>query len=418
MNRGHMPVLLCLLGTAAVIAAPVQIETAVEPAQPLVNAQVVYRLRFLHSVDVQQVQLRGPQARLAEVRPLGPVQRHEEVRQGTRYRVHEARYLVFPFASGSLELVGGEVSGRRPGGEVLRVGASPTTLTVMPAVPHDVPGTPWLPARSVRIVEVSGRGEWAWTLGQPVERTVAVEAVGVDASLLPPLQIDTPDFQVTAATTRLSNRIEGENNVGRREQIFRMTPLAAGRRSLADVRLPWWDVENRRWDVAVLPGRDVLIDDPREAVSHASDGAASFAARTPVRPFPVVGGWLTVTGLGALVVLVLGVRYGRVVSQGIRLWRARQSIVVACRRRRPDQARDALLCWGSVRWPAAPPRGLDDLAQRIGHPEFRNAVAALQRHLYGPRDALVVSWSGRQLVDVLPAGVRLGDSEVCSTDPS
>lgn len=128
-------------GAFALPAAPdLLLEAQLEPARVQVQTEAVYRLRFYQGIDVRDLAISGPSARLADFRLLGADRVYEAARDGRRYRVRERRYAVFPFASGELDITGAHVTGRiadaaekSPGGRrALRINAAPQRLTVLP----------------------------------------------------------------------------------------------------------------------------------------------------------------------------------------------------------------------------------------------------------------------------------------------
>lgn len=407
----------CLMAAASTMAAalPQLVEVETDVTQVPVNSQLVYRLRFLQSMDVRNIRITGPVARLAEVRPLGPIRHYEMDRAGARYRVHEVRFAVFPFASGRLELVGAGITGRYPGDKQMSLTAPARAVMVEPARASSGGGAHWLPARMVRLSEQPAPPGNKLRAGDSFARTLVIEAAGVDASVLPPLLTDGPDFHVDADSPRLSNHFAGELNVARREQTFRYTPLTSGTLSLPDVRVPWWSVSDNRWEMANLPGRAVFVEDSRQpsisddqVVGWNGGGHDLFLA-----PF-----WRWLAGLGVatgfVTLVLLFVRDSGL--RALRTWRGRRSVVAACHEDNPSRARDALLLWARQDWPDDPPRTVGALAARLGDYPLQQALADLERQLYGSPPRRARAWAGDKLVAALPFGMRLRDSGVSRRD--
>ena len=91
-------------------------------------------------------------------------------------------------------------------------------------------------------------------------------------------------------------------------------------------------------------------------------------------------------------------------------WRARNACIVNDAAR----ARAALLQLAQLRWPEAPPRGLEALAVRLDDRALGNAFAQLDRCLYADGE---YAWQGRRLWETasaafkrFPPGVRRGDA--------
>ena len=67
----------------------------------------------------------------------------------------------------------------------------------------------------------------------------------------------------------------------------------------------------------------------------------------------------------------------------------------ACAAGQGEEAENALLALGRLRWPDAPPRSTGELASRLGTPDLRETVASLSAHRYADDDNR--SWDGTTL---------------------
>jgi hypothetical protein len=367
------------------------LEATIEPEAVLVQAQATYRLRFYHAVDVRDLRMTGPEARLADVRPLGPERVYEALNNGRRYRVHERSYAVYPLGSGPLELSGAQVNGRvaalgarsADGRQALRLAAATQTLTVLP-VPAAAGVAPWLPARALSLSESWSGPASDLRVGQVLQRSIRIEAAGVDSGQIPPVRVVVPGMQVEAQAPKFENRLEAGVNVGVREQSFLLVALRAGAIVLPELQLPWWNLSVGALALARLPGRSWLVD-AGAGGTMPTEGRPSVVGVALVAPeaetlidsarwWP----WLPVTSalvLGAALALIF-LRRGSVRAA----WRLRR----ACRQGRADILRDALMAQAALNWPLAPPLSLEALGQRCPDQAMRQALGTLERYLYGP----------------------------------
>lgn len=360
----RMFLLLCAL--PALAAQDVLLEAELDPPEVRVNAQAVYRLRVLQAVDLADLKITGPSARLADFREIDNGRVYEAQRDGRRYRVHERRYAVFPFASGTLELSGAQATGRilstkasSPDHRLpLRLDAPSRTLTVLPTG-VEADAAPWLPARALTLTE-----NWT-TEGKEHRRTVRIEAVGIDATQLPEVPMQVDGMTVHAEAALLDNRFAEEQNVATRVQDFVLTPIRAGKLIVPVLQLPWWHVELDSPALATLPARTI-------------DGLpASAAPATPAaRTIPVV-----TIALATTAVLLAGV--------ALTIWRRRRILYAAWQLRlayrtgNVHAVRDGLLQWAASVWPESPPRTLSALGSQLRDPGARRALDAIERALYG-----------------------------------
>ena len=370
--------LLAILLLAAVLPAwaaqDLLVEAELDLQEVHVHAQAVYRLRFLHAVDVRDVQLSGPQVRLADLRSIGEDRIFEAERNGRRYRVHERKYAVFPFASGTLELAGATVTGRIPastasmrdGWRPVRVEAPPGALTVLP-VDIEADGTHWLPANSLTLTE-----QWATVENGVHRRTLRIEATGVEASQLPELEVKVDGMGVLPGPPRLENKFAGERNVAVREQTYVLMPTKSGLFTVPPLRLRWWNVDTDSERTGDLPGRTLLVGEQAPAPNAAS------------------GASLTRTALGHVWAIAAASLTGALLFVALRSTRMRQSWQLrrACRAADARAVRDGLLAWAATALPD-PPQNLGALAGRMQDSRTRDAILALERSVYGPQS---VTW--------------------------
>jgi len=252
--------LLLLATMSAQAADDLLAEAELDRPEVHVHAQAVYRVRFLHAVDVRDVQLAAPALRLADLRRIGEDRTFEAERDGRRYRVHERRYAVFPFASGTLEFAGAYAMGRMPstatrpdGWRAVRIDAPVRTLTVLP-VDIQADGAPWLPASALKLTE-----QWTTVENGVHRRTLRIEASGVEAAQLPELEVKVDGMGVLPGQPRLQNHFAGERNIAVREQTFVIMPVDSGLFTVPPLQLRWWNVATGSAEVAALPGRTLHV---------------------------------------------------------------------------------------------------------------------------------------------------------------
>lgn len=384
--------LACLLLLALALpalASDLLLEAELDAAQSPVQAQVVYRLRFLHAVDVRGVQMVGPSLRLANLHAIGEDRVYEAHRAGKRYRVHERRYAVFPFASGTLEFSGAHVTGRVPasspsGERPLRLDFPPRALAVLPAHPQ-MEGAPWLPARSLQLSE-----QWTALEEGAQRRTIRIEAAGVEAAQLPELRMDVPGMEVVPGTRHLETRFAGERSIASSEQSFVLVPARGGVFEVPALPLRWWNVDTGAPALALLPGRRLSVDLPppqplpqQPAVTPAP--AAAFA----LGPVTVAAGVVS-----CLLLLCVYWRRARL----RRAWQLRR----ACMTGDALGVRDGLLAWWAGDAQDAP-LTLAALAGCMRDQAAREALQAFERSLYGPAGQ---SWAPRVLAALVTAVKR------------
>lgn len=340
-----------MLWVLTALAAPrFFVEATIDETRPWVQAQTVVRIRFFQGGDLNGLEWLPPQARLADIVVLGEETVNEVLREGQRYRVHERRYAVTPFASGDIEINGAGVRGRLPGSLLpANWQSGPLPLQVRPAPAGMVR---WLPARNLHVTE-SWSGESA--VGRIMTRTIMIEAEGIRATSLP-----IPDFSVAGASViahppKRTEEQRGDFIIARLSQSFDILPQRAGELDVQPVHVAWWKVGAGEAAASSLPGRRLKIPPVAQ----------------PEEPPPA--DW-TLPGIALLLGALTWFGWRFLYWQWL------------CRFGTLQRLGAVLLERGCRRWPNDPPLSLLDLGSRLSDQRAAQLLQALDAHLYGGRE--------------------------------
>lgn len=288
-------------------------------------------------------------------------------------------------------------------------------------------GAPWLPATSVQISDEWTPSPPLFQVGEPVTRTLTITAQGTTAAQLPQL-----DLGGIEGAQVYPDQPQGEDLAGRSAPTalkrfkLALVPTRAGSMTLPEIRLHWWDTVADQARVAVVPARRVEVAAGRGAAAPPAPAAVGEALVDPAATAgsepsaPVEPSRRSETGMSRgdaglwpWLALVLGLAWlgtlgwwarerrsgrsprgsdrgsgdGRAESLG----RIRRQIEAACLAGDPRAARNGLLGWGQANWPSDAPRGLGELAIRLGG-EAAPVLRAIDRALYAPS---IQAWDGR-----------------------
>jgi hypothetical protein len=398
--------------------SPLLIEAEVAPSEVWLHAQAQYTLRLLQAVPLDDLTLVGPDVPLAEMRPLGPDQISETTRDGTRYRVTERRFALFPFTSGTLELKGAHVKAQSPGVNgisqqrrpAIRLDAAPLVLTVR-AAPAAIGSAHWLPAHKVTISDVGPTAPATLRQGEPMTRRLRLEARGVDAARVPALQFDTDNATVHAHPPRLTNYIENGLNIGVREQHFDVLPRRAGPLVLPAIELDWWNIDTNRTERSILAARELIVEpgttSPDIAAAmpplsiQASKPAApdvenpaseTYTEPTHFSPISLMLGTVAIT----LALLAAASRH-TTCKRALARIRSTARLRRSCLSGSAAATRDAMIDWANAHgMPAA--RNLCAVSGGLKGMDTAIEIARLERHLYGCDGT---KWDGTDLLAAL-----------------
>lgn len=431
LARGNTaPVALRVLEADDAAGGEVFLEIDVDTTTPYVQAPVNLVVKLFHGIPLLEGTIADPQAEGALVRRFGEDVQYTAVRDGVRYRVIERHFVLFPQRSGEIAIPpltfdgrvaageGGTMSGLFRQGRRVRVRSEPVQLEVR--APPVSAGADWLPARNVVLTESWPDEPPEFIVGQPVTRTLRVEAEGISGEQIPelaPAEVD--GIRHYPDKPELHTTVRGNSLFGVSERRIAMVPSRAGSFILPAVELEWWDTADDRMRVARLPARTISIlpDPSMESAMVRSDPVPSSSPGLPlVREVGFERHWRWIAILFATLWLATLSLWWRdralsgsavAVGRGVDASRPRlSSLRAACRGGDPRRIRDALLAWARKRWPEAPPRGLDALAVRLGDPSLGEQFSMLDAACY---DADAKSLDGAGLWALLEARLRRQD---------
>jgi hypothetical protein len=384
-----------------------------------VQSQLVFTLRIFRGVSTGRATLSSPEIGGGEaiVEMLGEDQEYQIVRDGRNFIVRERRFAVFPQQAGvfsiapmNFEAVVVASSGFS---SVQRFGSEPVQFTALPAVapPPQMAGAAWLPATRLRLSEDWSEDPAEVTVGEPLTRTIVIEADGVLETQLPELALSIGEgLRQYADQPELTREVtDGGRFRARRVERLAVIAQASGELRLPAVELPWWNVELRRWELARLEPRTVAATAPALAATAAT---LAIASRDADGAGADPGPWRAIAlGLAAAWLLSL---FGWWLSARRAVGRVARTVEPAIPRRpqyrrllrqiaelpepgAAERARALVLEWGRLRFPADPPLSLGALAARLP-PGAAEEIRALEASLYGP---LAGAWRGQGLAAAL-----------------
>ena len=314
----------------------------------------------------------------------------------------------------------------------------------------------WLPAKSVSITE-DWPGSAEARVGEPLTRTVRIEARGVLAAQLPDIEPPSVDGLALYADDPVRADAVGGDGVRAAQTLsLAVIPSREGVFELPPVRLDWFDVARGEPRTATLPARTVTVlpsgatsassPPPPDAASSLDgtggsenevagtppdasagtalredgEGAAESASRWRTIAFGAIAGWaLTVAAFVVLRRLRSRAASSRAVSSdpsgaAPAEREARQRLRQAAREANLPAFAKAALARAAARWPDAPPRNLAALARRLDPGAGLAApFAALDAALYRPASSSLSDSSDARTVDGAPPGAPL-DAEALS----
>ena len=425
----------------AKMAKDIFVETSVENSSipSFVQQQIRFSVRLFFRLPLIDGELSSPAVENSIIEQLGDDLRYSATRNGLEYQVIERHYAIFPEKSGELTIPPLYFQGharvrsnqqQRPrtarerlfqddffnqqrfaqSSRPIRVQSRAITLQIKPQ-PDQYSGQHWLPSEQLSLKDSWAESPPEFRAGQPVSRTITVEAKGLAASHLPQLTLNAPDhLRIYPEPAETKSATDGSWVYGQSEQSFNYIPSRPGRQTLPAIEMTWWNITTRRQETTTLPAWQIDVLPPLESDLSQSlpEAKPAPAEITPEReakrtlPESNFNGRLLLITLLVIILLLIGRNLYQKKRIGTLKWpisRREKSesntlnqLKQACDNSNPTAAKESLLQLAAETWPQQPPAGLSELAQRL-----EDGVALLQaldRALYAAESS---GWSGVSL---------------------
>jgi hypothetical protein len=287
------------------------------------------------------------------------------------------------------------------------------------AQPSAWTGGAWLPAASL-LLKDEGELPTELHVGDPVTRTIRLQAQGLAFEQLPELELKAPegaDLYPDKADTR--TRDDGEWLYGERVRKFAFVPQRPGTLVLPGLRVQWWDTANDRMQTSELPAREIRVLPALGTPAAAPDAKSSpmeaprSQGHAPLPESAASPDWRVLAGVGFglwLLTLAAWALHARRHPHPDRARAAtatpratgsaqRAAFLGACALGDLAGSERALVAWARAERPQI--RNAGALAAALDDPAQRDAIAALQRVRYAAAPAQGLA---SQLADAFRAG--------------
>jgi len=231
------------------------VEADVNNTSPYTQSQVVYTFKLFYQSQLENPVVEVPQTKDATFIQLGDGTQYETTIKGKPYVVIEKKFALFPHNAGKLvipparfralsydmnsNISYGPFSINEP--KRLLLSTKAFKLNVK-SIPEQFQGTTWLPAKNIALTEKWSDDSRVWEAGNPVTRTIAVQATGLRADQIPDLKIDKVDgMNVYVDPPKRSNNIQGDSLTGVLEQQITYIPNTSSSFTIPPIKLQWWD---------------------------------------------------------------------------------------------------------------------------------------------------------------------------------
>lgn len=393
-------------------------ETSVDTNETYVQGQIIYSVKLFYTEAIGGDFPQPPVLPDTVVETIENERRYESIVNGKRYYVLEKRYALFPQRSGQIVIPRERFSGTRGRGgffsqkQVVSAISDAHTVTVK-RIPETFNSENWIPAKALNISESWTEAPPIFRVGEPVNRTIMISAVGLSNTVLPVIgDLVIPKAKVYADPPVTENRVGPDGLTALQVTTIGIVPTEEGRLDLPEIRVLWWNTETESEEVAVIPGATFNVlpatgvpADAPTVTAPVNESPQTGIARQAEPPY---WQWLAIV-LGALWLFTLW--QWLVLRQQVRKLESGsnsrldavptiepdesqeyKNLKQACQRNRASDAHRQLFLWSKARFPHID--SVASLSREI--PDLAIEISTLEEHLYAPNGE--ASWRGEALL--------------------
>ncbi|MCX7069135.1 MAG: BatD family protein [Methylococcales bacterium] len=390
------------------------------PADPYLQSQVIYTLRLYRNsetVNITQAQLAEPELADAVIAKMDEDHNYTANVKGVNYSIIERKYVIFPQKSGKmtikpLVLTAEVMSNARPSFNGLfnstqtkRVVSKEITLDVKP-VPASFTGTHWLSAEQLEIKQ-----EWSgdfeqMKVGEPLTRTLSLQAKGATVSSLPELNAVKADDHLKTYPDQpvLKEQKSADGLLALREEKIALIPSKIGSYTLPAIKIPWFNTKTNKTEIATIPETTITVAAGAASATVSSNVTkpqadnSTLIIQSPTEQAVSYWFWVSLfLALGWLITLFYFLTNRPAPRPVVENTEAELSLKAsinqlkkACADNNAIAAKNALLAWGTLKFSVTSLGAIADCCDARLHDE----ILQLNQVLYA-KDA--PAWSGKKL---------------------
>ena len=409
------------------------VDVEVNTKSPYVQAQLVYTVRLYRSIVTNNASLSEPEVTggQAVINKLGEDSSFETQRNGKRYVVIERQYVIFPQSSGPMTIqpivfqgqtggAGGFFSFDRFNQPTSMVKRSKSLEINVKPIPDSFPGDTWLPANHLSIEEQWSVDPSKLEQGEATTRTLTLRANGLAASHLPEIKSHLPDtLKQYPDQPEFDESNNADGYIGVRRDKMAIIPTEGGDYTLPAIKIPWWNTDTDKMEVAELPERQIHIEgstasvpvdnavkqqtttNQATATESENNEQNNLAPITLTKEEPVWK-WLSLCLLVLWLLTVIlfwrSKRNSSVIDtmeeENISERKHLKKIQQACKSNFPKQTQQSLLDWANSHWPDKRINNLNALKE-YSDEDFKLKLDELNNCLYGSSES---KWDGAKFL--------------------
>lgn len=390
--------------------APFSAKLVVDRQQAFIGEQILVRVLLTSARNVSN--LRGAALDVpATETTIVSQSEFQRVIGGSPFQVSELTYAVFPQKAGILSIPSLQYTGTLRRSRVVVAQTDPVTIEVLDPMDDSRASQkrPWLPADAIALA-----GEWsgptdALQVGEPITRTIRIAAASQRAAAILPIELPAGRYKQYLEQPILDDSETSTGILGKRTDRIVLVPTEPGPLQLPAIEIDWWNIDEKRWEVARIPEETLhVLPGPSAAQQGAVEPNAPTAIDTPsmttvpsdatdMNPFEHRLS-LALAGISAILLvicIVLWTRLRRLESQihaaapdsahaehTARVQSAFNRAMRSLTGRDAASVRRDILGWARLEWPDLKITRLEQVSGQTDDAALKHALESLDRALY------------------------------------
>ena len=347
---------------------------------------------------------------------------YQKVNKGKKQLITEILYVGIPKRSGNIVIPqiryqGDEINGVNLGSIFQKFGSysqnrgrrifsasEPQTIEVLP-IPDGITDW-WLPVNKLELEEKWDTDTQVFMLGEPITRTITIYADGAYADQIPELKIKFPEkIKSYSDQPILKTEKTVEGLKGIRIEKFALIPNSVGEIKLPEISVDWWDVDKGELRTSVISEK--IINVLPSSYSIKPESANTKTNEKNNKDVNINLRESKLINKDILIWKIISVFFALIWIITILLWYFNKKEKIELIKNNDDENRDkkstslreatnrlkkevksgtpetlkqALIIWSSSLWKENPPKGLEQIAERL--PELADGINKLNSLLY------------------------------------
>jgi len=251
---------------------------------------VVLSVKFFYSQPVANVTMGDLKLDSATIEPTGKTIQYSANENGRNYQVSEQKFLLTAKEPGKLVIPAVKISGAVSSGgsdifgmfnnQPFNTQSQPQTVVIKP-LPAGFSSSNWLPAKELLMNESWSLNSTQVNNGDPITRTITVQALGISGSAIPDFSFAAPtEVKVYPDKSQTQDSVTNDGVLGQRVFKIAYVPTKNGTITFPAISIKWWNIASNREETTTLPAKTVTVDGVTTSMANSPITANTISEST------------------------------------------------------------------------------------------------------------------------------------------